>query len=328
MMLEPKTIVILDTNKVRNNFDWEKDFASFEAKGDLITIIDWIEQNRLQGLVTVSLPEIVVEEFVTNRCENYDKELDRLKTSLKKLGSLSCCNFSGIVLPADDFDYRQFFKNKIAEYIGAKPFLMILKLDKDAHGRTLERVIEKALTKTQPFDDSDKGFKDALIWETILNFKDMNGYHHVFVLSEDSDFDLLQDEFGKTFSGKDFHRESDTTKLIVGLEKIYGLYVDYPELVRYLKTEYFRSALSEYLADELDFEIVNFEVKHIAAINEVTREDLQEFELPETYTENDLASLKKVDFFFENNSREFNAAMIIELATNEIIALHHEGTSR
>lgn len=323
MVLEPKSLVILDTNKVRNNFDWEEDFSSFEAKGDLIRIIDWIEQNRLQGLVAVGLPEIVLEEFVTNRCDNFDKELDRLKLSLKKLGNLSCCNFSGIVLPAANFDYRQFFKNKIAGYIAAKPFLVILKLDKSVHGKTLERVTEKALLKAKPFDDSGKGFKDALIWETILNFKDLNEYHNVFLLTEDNDFDLLQEEFSKTLS-KDLQRQSDTTTLIVELEKIYGLYVEYPEIVRYLKTEYFRSKLLEYLADEPNFKATNFEVKRIVVINDATQEDLQEFELSDTYTKEDLASLNRVDFSFENNGHEFNAAMVIEPATNEIIELHYE----
>jgi hypothetical protein len=327
MVLEPRTLVILDTNKVRANFEWEKDYSNFELKGDFVRIIDWIEQNRLQGLVSVGLPEIVVEELVANRCANFDQELERLKLSLKKLGNLSCCNLTGIVLPGEDFDYRQFFKNKMEEYMGAKPFLIILKLDREVHAKTLERVMKKALFKAKPFDDSGRGFKDALIWETILNFKDMNGYHNVFLLTEDSDFDSLQGEFAKTFS-KDLHRESDTTTLIVNLEKIYGLYVKYPELVRYLKTEYFRSKLSEYLADELDFAIVNFEVKRIVAINEVTREDLQEFEVPETYTEDDLVSLKRVDFAFENKLHEFNAAMVIEATTNEIVALHHEGTSK
>jgi hypothetical protein len=323
MVLEPRTLVILDTNKVRANFEWEKDYSNFEPKGDFIKIIDWIEQNRLQGLVAVGLPEIVVEELVANRCANFDQELEHLKSSLKKLGNLPCCNFSGIVLPGEDFDYRQFFKNKMEEYIGAKPFLNVLKLDKEVHGKTLEKVTKKAILKAKPFNDSGRGFKDALIWETILNFKDMNGYRNVFLLTEDRDFDFLQQEFAKTFS-RDLYLEFDTTTLIVNLEKIYGLYVSYPELIRYLKTEYFRSQLLEHLADEADFKIVNFEVRRIIAINAISEKDMRDFELAETYTEDDVAAWKRVDFSFRNNMHEFNAAIVIEPTTNEIIALHHE----
>ena len=252
MVLEPRTLVILDTNKVRANFEWEKDYSNFEPKGDFIKIIDWIEQNRLQGLVALGLPEIVVEELVANRSANFDQELEQLKASLKKLENLSCCNFSRIVLPGKDFDYRQFFKNKMEEYMGARPFLIILKLDKEAHGKTLEIVTKKAIFKSKPFNDSGRGFKDALIWETILNFKDINEYHNVFLLTKDTDFGSLPGEFTEKFS-KDLHLELDTTRLMVNLENIYGLYVKYPDLMRYLKTEYFRSALSEYLADEARF---------------------------------------------------------------------------
>ena len=79
---------------------------------------------------------------------------------------------------------------------------------------------------------------------------------------------------------------------------------------------------------KLDFAIVNFEVKRIAAINEATQADLQEFELSDTYTEEDLASLNRVDLSFENNAHEFKAAMVIESLTKEIIALHHEGMNK
>jgi hypothetical protein len=323
MVLEPRTLVILDTNKIRANFEWEKDYSNFEPKGDFIEIIEWIEQNRLHGLVTIGLPEIVVEEVVENRRANFDQEMERLKSSLKKLENLSCCDFSGVVLPRDDFDYRQFFRNEIEAYMGAKPFVIMLKLDKGAHGKTLERVMKKALLKEKPFDDSGRGFKDALIWETLLNLSNINGYHNVFLLTEDSDFESLQGEFAKTFS-KDLQMENNTTTLIVDLEKIYGLYVDYPELVRYLKTEYFRSKLVEYLADEANFEKISLEVKRIISINDATQKELQEFELPSAYTDDDLAFLKRVDFSFENNGVEYSAALIIESATNEITALHYE----
>jgi hypothetical protein len=327
MMLEPKTLVILDTNKIRANFEWEKDYSSFEPKGDFIKIIEWVEQNRLQGLVTVGLPEIVVEEVVENRRANFDKELGDLKGSFKKLENMSCCDFSRIVLPGEDFDYRLFIRKKIEEYMGTKPFVILLKLDKEDHSKTLEKVMKKALLKAKPFNDSGKGFKDALIWETLLNFRDMIGYQNVFLLTEDRDFEFLQGEFAKIFS-RDLRLEIDTTTLIVELEKIYGLYVDYPELVRYLKTEYFRSQLLEQLADEADFKVTNFEVKRIVSINDAAREDLQEFELSDTYADEDLASLKKVDFSFENTGREFSASMILDSVTNEIIALHHEGMNK
>lgn len=325
MILEPRTLVILDTNKIRANFEWEKDYSSFEPKGDFVKIIEWIEHNRLHGLVTVGLPEMVVEEVVENRSANFDQELERLRSSLKKLENLSSCDFSGIVMPGEDFDYRQFFRKKIGEYLGGKPFVIILKLEKAAHGKTLEKVMKKALSKAKPFDNSGRGFKDALIWETLLNFGDINGYHDVFLLTEDSGFESLQGEFGKTFS-KDLRMEYDTTTLIVDLEKIYGLYVAYPELVRYLKTEYFRSKLVEYLIDEA--EIADLEVKRIIAITDASQDDLKEFGLPDAKSDEDLASLKRVDFAFKNNRLEYNSTMMIESATNEIATLRYEVISR
>ena len=177
---DKKTLVILDTNKVRNNFEWEKDYSSFEPKGDFLKLIEWVEKNKLKELVLIGLPEIVVEELVNTRCENFSKQLEEMKSGVKKLGGISCFDFSKITLPTEDYDYNAFIKTKITEYIEGKKFVVILKLEKELYARTLELLIDKATKKKKPFGEK-KGFKDALIWEIILNCKDVDKFFSVFV---------------------------------------------------------------------------------------------------------------------------------------------------
>ena len=261
MESEPKTLVILDTNKVRNNFEWEKDYSNFEPKGDFLKLVEWVERNKLNELIFIGLPEIVVEELVTTRCENFSEQLETLKVGIKKLGGISCFDFSKIVLPNGNYDYNAFIKAKITEYIDGKKFVIILKLEKALYAQTLELLIDKVTKKKKPFKEK-KGFKDALIWETILNLKEVNKYFSVFVLSEnEKDFDLdLQEEFKKKFS-KDLNLEFNTDTLIVALENIYGLHIKYPELLAYLKTDYFKGEFMDFLVDNYSLGINNFEVK-------------------------------------------------------------------
>src|SRR3989344_9506730 len=318
MVSDNKTLVVLDTNKVRNNFEWEKDYSSFEPKGDFLKLIEWVEKNKLNELVFIGLPEIVVEELVNTRCENFAEQLDKIKSGIKKLGGVSCFDFSKVALPNDEYDYNAFIKTKITEYIEGKKFILILKLEKDLYARTLELLIDKAVKKKKPFGEK-KGFKDALVWETILNFKEVGNYFSIFVLSEnEKDFDLdLQEEFKKKFS-KDLNLEFNTETLIVALENIYRLHIWYPELLAYLKTDYFKGKLMDFLVDRHDLGINNFEVKNILIITEAIKADLEEFWLSDTYTEEDLPNLKKASVLFENDAKEFNAELIFEPESNEI----------
>lgn len=324
MVSELKTLVVLDTNKVRNNFEWEKDYSIFEPKGDFLKLIEWVEKNKLNELVFIGLPEIVVEELVTTRCENFSEQLEKLKSGVKKLGGVSCFDFSKIVLPNDDYDYNAFIKAKITEYIDSKKFVIILKLEKELYARTLELLIEKATKKKKPFGDRG-GLKDALIWEILLNFNDVDKYFSVFILSEnEKDFDFdLQEEFKKKFS-KDLNLEFNTEVLIAALENIYGLHIKYPEIFAYFKTDYFKGKLMDFLVDRYDLRINNFEVKNILGISETISADLDEFLLSDTYSDEDLPNLKKANVLFENDTKEYNAELIFEPESNEIIALNYD----
>lgn len=132
-----KTLVILDTNKIRNNFEWERDYATFEPKGDFLKIIDFVETNKLENLVFIGIPEIVLEEIATTRCENFHKQVENLKSGITKLISMPCCDFSNIVLPKDDYNYREFIKKKIEGYIENKKVILFLRLEKELYPRTL-----------------------------------------------------------------------------------------------------------------------------------------------------------------------------------------------
>ncbi|VVB70061.1 Uncharacterised protein [uncultured archaeon] len=323
MVSEAKTLIILDTNKIRNNFEWEKDYSDFEPKGDFLKLIEWIEKNKLTELVFIGLPEIVIEELVNTRCENFFKQFEELKTGIKKLGNIPSFNFSKTILPVDNYDYYAFIKQKLIKYVETKKFVIILKLERKLYEPTLELLMEKATKKKKPFNES-KGFKDALIWEIILNFKNIDDYFSIFVLSENErDFDSdLQKEFKKKFM-KNLNLEFNTNLLISSLETIYGVHIKYPILVSYLKTGYFKEKLIDFL-ERSDLEIKNFEVKTILDISEMTSADLEEFDLTDVYSEEDLINLKKTNILFENNSKEFNAKIIFETEDNEIVNLIYE----
>ena len=325
---DQKTLVILDTNKIRSNLEWERDFSCFETKGDFAKIERFIEENELEGLVFIGLPEIVIEEFINNRCDNFSKHIVNIKTLLDKLANMPHCDISTINLPDDSYNYRSFLRGKIFDYIHERrKYIRLMRLNKKFYARTLGLLIDKAIQKKKPFNESQKGFKDALIWEIILNYKYIYEYFSIFILTDNTkDFDDdLKDEFKKKFS-KDLNIGSNTDILLVELENIYGLYIRYPEILKYMKSEYFEEVLIDYLSENYGIEIKNFEVKKILEINETTQNDLDKFELGNEYSisDNDIQNLKKISLEFTNHGEEFICNIIFEESTKEIITLSYD----
>lgn len=68
----------------------------------------------------------------------------------------------------------------------------------------LEEVYGRAIRKIPPFDSSkksDKGFKDTLIWLSIINY-DYTNYSEVFFITNDSVFKKYEDNFQEEFTKK------------------------------------------------------------------------------------------------------------------------------
>ena len=66
-------------------------------------------------------------------------------------------------------------------------------------------IINRAINKTPPFEginkQSDKGFKDAVLWESILSFKKQNKRENVILYSNDKMFNnSLKDEYMMEFN--------------------------------------------------------------------------------------------------------------------------------
>ncbi|MEM3112769.1 MAG: PIN domain-containing protein [Candidatus Anstonellales archaeon] len=322
MTSEPKTLVILDTNIIRNNLEWEKDFSVFEPRGDFLKLIEVIESSKLQNSIFVGLPEIVIEEFISNRSDNFKKQIEYLISSYEKLKKVPCFDFSKIVIPSDSYDYNRFIKNKINEYLKNKPFIFVLNLEKKHYTKTLSTLMQKAVLKEQPFTDGGKGFKDALIWEIILNFEQMDKYSHIFLLTENQrDFDNLSAKFNEKFS-KELNLKANTTSLISNLEEIYGWRVKYSEMLSYLQSDYFESKLIEFLTGSYELKMNGFSILNILTISESSSEELKKFDLPIELE--DVSNLLTVHFLFVNNAQKFDAKLIIESVSKEIIDVYYE----
>ena len=324
MEYDEKILVILDTNMIRKNLEWEKDYSKFEPKGDFLDIINFIEQNKLEESLFVGLPQIVVDEFIINRTNNFNSCINEITTDYGKLKNIPNFNLPKESMISDSFTYKDFMKNKIEAYVKKKSFIIILELEKEIFSETLSTLIEKAILKKLPFTDKGKGFKDALIWEIILNQKYINKYSFVFIITENqNDFKDLPNEFEKKFMKK-LVLVSNFTELLVKLDRIYDWKIKYRKLISYLYTEYSQQKLSEYFENYLSVEINNFQINKILDISDLDGEEMimltDEYSLPQEC----LDQLVCINYSFKNNNEIFEAILYLDQLTKQIFKIDYK----
>ena len=154
--------IVIDTNIINsgsNNFM----IAQFSSKLD--DIIRALESTDNYQEVKILLPKIVIQELYQHQLSNYQKRVDSLK---------------GLKIPGLDYtqenDYpamqTRFFAETITNLTTRALQTEIIDYPKDS---VLPNIIERALLKRAPFEGedkvSDKGFKDVILWESILEYK-------------------------------------------------------------------------------------------------------------------------------------------------------------
>lgn len=167
-------------------------------KSNLEYYIDYIkrlkEKDKDNELIFF-LSEIVVSEILTHEENKLSEEYDKVKKLYKDLPYL----FKEEIPDSNVDDYLKEEK-KFADSLN------ILTVPTTTEGYA--KVIKKALDRTPPFikDEGDKGFKDCLIWESILNSEEVSKCDKFYFLTGDKDFlsdkEYLENEY------KEYHDNS------------------------------------------------------------------------------------------------------------------------
>jgi len=154
---------VFDTNVLftKNHHD----FTQLYLLKALDKYVEEIEKSDLCEKIKILIPQIVFEELSMHQLEQHKNVVDRLKL---------------VSLPNWTFGYEDCFKHEFEEM--KKSFqrgecevsvpIILLPNPPDSCFSTL---IEMAIRGDAPFEaekSKDKGFKDAIIWESIKNYKE------------------------------------------------------------------------------------------------------------------------------------------------------------
>lgn len=190
-----KYTVVLDTNllgRFKNDKLDITNYAYFSISKEMfLNLIKFLKDNTLIKNVNIAIPKIVFEELIRQQIERYVNDLKNLRETFDRFKELP-----GFALEVPEFDYETYLRDKIQAFIGKYE---IIELDYPENA-ILPNLIKRALEKKKPFykkGKNDSGFKDAIVWESLIQYAQKNEKQNYILVSNDTDFDCeeLKNEF-------------------------------------------------------------------------------------------------------------------------------------
>lgn len=202
--------IFLDSNQLYNDYPLEEPFNNNVA--ELRKFLDFHELDNIE----ICFPEIVIKERIQHKLTKIVEEIETINKVAGLLRGLG----HKIKKISPRKNYKQILENKVRLYLKDNKILRvpIPKIENDI-------LIERAITKMKPFNDNTAGFKDTLIFlsmvESALSQNAADSY--IFCSNDYKGFD---DEVVKEFNlvtGKDLFILPHITKVKEKLDEIIPL---------------------------------------------------------------------------------------------------------
>ncbi len=188
--------LIFDTNVLFQKYDKKANFTAFSFNATFQNVIDMINQLDIYSQVVLAIPSVVWREMEKQIIEKHDELLLSYKNTISKnLFPEYTINENAVI------NYPEYIKSKIVEYKSglSNELNQVIELPIASNSR-FDSIVNRAFRKLPPFEGkdkkSDKGFKDALLWESILEFALKNPNSKIIYYSKDNAFgEFLLKEF-------------------------------------------------------------------------------------------------------------------------------------
>ncbi len=268
-----KSLIIFDTNKLRATKDRVVSYGNFNFSSDFFMLKSKILEKGLKDYIVIAIPEIALKELIQQKVESFNEDKLSIKQILSRLSQIP-----DLVLPSFDFTISEAeIKSRLEGDLSKtleKIDCTVIKLPDDKLHIIMKRITKRAIERIQPFyknkGSKDTGFKDNLIWETILNFKEISNYDKIYFLTEDYDFygkeckTEFENEFGKTIE-----INSSLGYLESEINEIYNKEIDTFKWNKYANEDYFKSYLIDQLSmlEEIDFKGKTYAIKEKKVID-------------------------------------------------------------
>lgn len=294
--MKKKYIIVFDTNILFNDYKSSGNFCKFSFSSPFEKICRRIEELEIYDYVGIAIPVVTWEEIKKHVIDSYSNKFKEVKAKLDKH------NFPNIKVEIETLDYNLYITQQIEEYkkniTSNKNFVKTITLELPSDLK-FTKIVKRAFAKSPPFigkeKESDKGFKDAVLWESIIEFKEKNEDVKLILFCQDNLFNSeLQEEYAKQFNEeiKFFKQKSDLIEYLDMLAKQLNEFSVIPtskddenEIEILIKSEKFLNKVrcSEYLtslSNELHLENISLiDIENYNKIEDKSEIDYEQYEV-------------------------------------------------
>jgi hypothetical protein len=246
-----KTLIVFDTNSLRSTDGGEVVYSSFTFGKAYDFINGFIVENKLQDDVFIAVSALVIDEIKIQMERSYKTDLQRLIETKRRMNGLPHITNELIGIPDSDFNCSDYVEKKAKQYLENNKHVKLLNFSVDQSEQILKSLIRRAHKNKPPFfktsKNSDAGFKDSVIWETLLNFKEIEKYNKVILVTKDEGFKGCEIEFAAQWN-RHFKIIATPEGVNTELQIDYDNYIKERTIHDFAQTEYF----IDYLKDELN----------------------------------------------------------------------------
>ena len=178
--------IIFDTNVLFQRYESKADFSSFSFNSTYDNVVNMINQLDIYESVNLVIPSVVWREMEKQIIEKHDERIVAFKKTIEKI-QFPEFSISENLLE----EYSVFIKGKIEEYKVelSNGINNVIEMN-IATNQRFDSIVDRAFEKKPPFEGkdkkSDKGFKDALLWESIFELWAKETDEYSFIPLEDN----------------------------------------------------------------------------------------------------------------------------------------------
>ena len=275
MSYKLKTLVVFDTNSLRSTEEGKVAYSFFAFGRPFQVVEEYILEKNLNEDIHIAIPTWAIEELKDQKQRQYKEDIVEFQKLAKRLSGMP--HIPVITLPEVEFDSTNFIKEKADEYLASKE-IKLLEIKEELANTVLQSMMKRVMkdqNKKQPFAHSgkykDAGFKDNIVWESLMHFDGVTDFDKVIFLTKDTDYNNCQVEF-KAKWNRHITISSDENNVLVEIQKDYELYINERIIYDFAQTEYFKDYLSDNLKlkTEISFEEENYKIENFKLLDTCT----------------------------------------------------------
>lgn len=253
-----KTLIFFDTNALRNVVEVKKRngkteevvaYNSFKFGSYFEEIESFINKKGIFKFIEFAIPKMVFEELLKQKIRSYSSDVKVFSKIFELLTDLPYPNKAENRMFDITFNYKAHIEGEARQYLSKKNVKLIEIPEDETQKEIFQSIIRKAVNTTNPFKRhgkrSDVGFKDTLIWESILNYRPITNFEKIIFFTNDECFNEdCEKEFKNRFK-KNILVRNTASDVKADLSKSYWYYIQNYDLIKFSESPYFKSKLDE-----------------------------------------------------------------------------------